>query len=134
MRSLALGGILGVVGPVNAAGWISTTPAHTFRMLLNDRPSGPAQNSIPVTVPVRSDFAYGLLRAIKSLHDQGCVLPLLSGPMTLPSSLIDSSQPIDPLPYLGRVLTLAAATALEHLSASDFASDYLLLPVGVREC
>jgi hypothetical protein len=112
MRSQVLAGILGVAGPIDAAGWITSKPPHSFRMMLNDRPSGPAQSSIPVTVPVRSDFAYGLLQVIKSLHDQGCFLPLLGVPTTLPTAVLDPSQPVDPLLYLGRVLTLAAATAL----------------------
>jgi hypothetical protein len=67
-------------------------------------------------------------------HDQGCVFAATWQPDDTSFFSHRETQPIDPLPYLGRVLTLAAATALEHLSASDFASDYLLLPVGVREC
>jgi hypothetical protein len=117
MRSQVLAGILGVAGPVNAAGWTKIKPPHSFRMILNDRPAGVAQASIPVVVPIRSDFAYGLLHAIKGLHDQGCVLPLLGGPTTLPTSVLDPSQAVDPMPYLGRSLTLAAATALVQPSS-----------------
>ena len=117
MRSQVLAGILGVAGPVDAAGWIPTKPPQIFRMVLNDRPAGAAQASIPVTVPIRSDFAYGLLQAIKALHAQGCMLPLLGAPIMLPTSVLDPTTPVDPMPYLGRVLTLAAATALAQPSS-----------------
>lgn len=112
MRSQVLAGILGVAGPINATGWIGSKPPHSFRMLQNDRPVGPAQASLPVLVPIRSDFAYGLLHVMKSLHDQGCVLPMLAGPTALPTSVLDPSRAVDPLPYLGRTLTLAAMIAM----------------------
>lgn len=112
MRSQVLASILGVAGPVNASDWITAKPAHSFRLLLNDRPAGPAQASIPVSVYIRSDFAFGLLHALKSLHDQGCMLPLLGTPNRLPTTVLDPLQAIDPMPYLGRWLILAAATAL----------------------
>ena len=73
-------------------------------------------------MPVRSDYA-GLLRdAQKTLHDRGCLLPLVSGPLALPpaGSLVSAS--LDPLDYIGRTLTLADATAL-----TDPTSDALAL-------
>src|SRR5207253_9484342 len=56
MRSQVLAGILGVAGPNPPLGWISTSTPLDFSPLVNDRPKGAAQASLPVTVPIRSDF------------------------------------------------------------------------------
>ena len=112
MRSQVLAGILGVAGPNPPLGWVGSPTPLTFTPLVNDRPAGPVQASLPVTVPVRSDYA-GLLRdAQKALHDRGCLLPLVSGPLGLPPAGAQGSATLDPLDYIGRTLTLASATAL----------------------
>jgi hypothetical protein len=112
MLSQVLAGILGVAGPNPPLGWIESMTPLSFLPLQNDRPAGAAQPTIPVTVPVRSDFIGPLRTALQGLHDQGCLVPFLSGPSYLPAAGSNSSPPADPLPYLGRVLNLAAATAL----------------------
>jgi hypothetical protein len=63
-------------------------------------------------VPVRSDFVGPLRAAQQTLHDRGCTLPLVSGPLGLPpaSSLI--SGPLEPLDYIGRTLRIASGVAL----------------------
>ncbi len=112
MRSQVLAGILGVAGPNPPLGWVTSSTALSFTPLINDRPAGPTQASLPVTIPVRSDYA-GLLRdAQTALHDRGCVLPLVSGPLALPPASLQASAVLDPLDYIGRSLTLAASTAL----------------------
>jgi hypothetical protein len=122
MLNQVLAGILGVAGPNPPLGWISSVTPLSFIPLANDRPAGPAQPSLPVTISVRSDFADPLRAALKTLHDQGCLLPLLSTPANLPMAGANATAPADPLPYIGRVLWLANGTAL-----AAPASDVLLL-------
>ncbi len=118
MRSQVLAGILGVAGPSDAAGWITNKPPLSFAMLGNDRPAGAGQAALPTVVPLRSDFLHAFLAALKTLHDQGCYLPLLGGPSALPATVLDPSVPVDPMPYLGRVLQVAAPMALVN-AATD---------------
>lgn len=112
MQSQVLAGILGVAGPNPPLGWLSTVPPLSLAPLANDRPEGPAQATIPVTVPVRSDFLAPLKSALAKLHEQGCLVPFTGGPSTLPTAQSNSVAPSDPFPYLGRVLALAATAAL----------------------
>jgi len=112
MQSQVLAGILGVAGPNPPLGWISSATPLSLVAMTNDRPSGAVQATIPVTVSVRSDFVGPLRAALQSLHDQGCLVPFLGGPLALPMSGRNMLPPADPLPYIGRVLFLAAATAL----------------------
>jgi len=107
MRSQVLAGILGVAGPVNQAGWISPKPPYAFNMLPNDRPDGTGQSTLPTVVPMRSDFVHAFLAALKTLHDEGCMLPLYAGPASLPTTVLDPTVSVDPMPYLGRTLQIA---------------------------
>jgi hypothetical protein len=52
----ALAGALGVAGPNPPLGWITNAMPLSFITLTNDRPAGPAQLGIPLTIAVRSDF------------------------------------------------------------------------------
>lgn len=114
MRAQTLAGILGVAGPNPPLGWISNAnPPLTFTTLPNDRPAGPAQSSIPLTVPIRSDFATAFQAAQTALHAQGCALPIAALPRTLPTASVPGApSAADPLPYLGRALDIVAGTAL----------------------
>jgi hypothetical protein len=113
MRSQVLAGILGVAGPNPPLGWLSSgQPVLTFVKISNDRPSGPAQPSIPLSVMVRSDFADAFKAALAVLHGQGAMLPLQNGPTTLPPATPGGAVPADALPFLGRTLDVVAATAL----------------------
>lgn len=116
MRSQVLAGILGVAGPVNQAGWVSAKPPYTFSMVPNDRPSGALQQTLPTVVPMRSDFVHAFLAAMKTLHDDGCMLPLYAGPSSLPTTVLDPSLPLDPMPYVGRVLQLAPMAFSDPMS------------------
>jgi hypothetical protein len=122
MRSQVLAGILSVAGPNPPLGWISSVPPLSLAPLTNDRPPVAAQQTLPLTVPVRSDFIGPLRAALQTLHGQGCLVPFLSGPTTLPMAGWNSTPPADPMPYLGRILLLAAATAL-----ADPTTDVLVL-------
>lgn len=125
MRSRVLAGILGVAGPTQPLDYIGSSTLLSLVPVVNDRPSGPWQAGLPVTVLVRSDFA-GLLReALEALHAQGAQLPMMAGPYALPPAGGPVATLVDPLDYLGRTLRLAAATAL-----NDAANDPLAL---VRE-
>lgn len=113
MREQALAGILGVAGPMPAQGWISTTTPLAMVSLVNDRPAGSAQPSIPVNFLVRSDFVGAVQAALKTLHATGATLPF-TGPavITLPPGTAGASLPGNILYYLGRTLTVAPQAAL----------------------
>lgn len=111
MLEQVLAGILGVAGPNPSLGWISNPPL-TLLQMTNDRPAGAAQATLPLTVPIRSDFFASLQAALKTLHDQGATLPLMSSAAVLPSGGAGATPPADLLPYLGRTLDLAAGAAL----------------------
>jgi hypothetical protein len=122
MRAQVLAGILGVAGPNPPLGWLATPPQLSFAALPNDRPEGALQPTLPLTVPVRSDFLPAVQAALARLHEQGCLVPLLAGPSVLPSAHANGAPPSDPMPYIGRVLTLAGAAA-----CSEPATDALAL-------
>jgi hypothetical protein len=113
MRAQALAGILGVAGPTEPLGWVSNDQPLSFVTLANDRPGGPAQPTLSLTFVVRSDFSSELQAALSTLHQQGCTLPLSGHPaISLPPATPGGLPPADALPYLGRTLDLATATAL----------------------
>jgi hypothetical protein len=112
MRAQMLAGILGVAGPNPPLGWVSIKPLLALVSMPNDRPDCTAQASIPLTFSVRSDFLNYLKEALKSLHDQGCVLPLIAWALPLPQAVPGVEEPVDFLPYLGRTLDIVPASAL----------------------
>lgn len=119
MREQTLAGILGVAGPSPALGFLSGQPLSMVS-IANDRPAGPWQVSLPLSVLVRSDFSAAFLSAVKSLHAQGATLPC-NGPTTLalPPGGPGSVVPSDLLLYTGRVLTLAGSAALSTTPTTD---------------
>ena len=113
MLAETLAGILGVAGPVPTLGWLSNSVSLGFAQIPNDRPAVAAQPSIPITIAIRTDFLPAFQAAMTTLHDRGVTLPLLAGPIALPSAqpgLLPTG--IDPMPYLGRTLDVVPATAL----------------------
>lgn len=112
MREQMLAGILGVAGPNPPMGWLASAPPLALILLPNDRPDGASQPSIPLAFSVRSDFAAALQQGLKTLHNQGCQLPLQSNLYPLPSAIPGAQPPDDALPYLGRTLDVVSATAL----------------------
>jgi hypothetical protein len=121
----ALAGALGVAGPNPPLGWLESALPLALVTLTNDRPGGPWQAGIPLTVTVRSDFASFLQAQLRTLHGQGCLLPMQAQPTRLPPSAPDAPAPSDPLPYLGRALDLFAGAALV-----DPATDPLAVVAG----
>jgi hypothetical protein len=113
MREQTLAGILGVAGPTQAQGFISTTTPLSMAPIANDRPAGAAQPSIPTNVSIRSDFVSSVQAAVKALHGQGATLPM-TGPsvLTLPAGGPGATMPANVLFYLGRTLNLAPQAAL----------------------
>ncbi len=111
MRSQALAGILGVAGPNPPLGWVGAAPVLSMVTLPNDRPEGPSQSLIPLTVAVRSDFGPALQQSLAALHAQGGTLPLMSAPASLPQALPGAVAPDDALPFLGRVLNIVPGAA-----------------------
>lgn len=118
MREQTLAGILGVAGPIPSLTTLQPQPLSMVS-LTNDRPLGVAQPSLPLSVQVRSDFVSRLLDALKQLHAQNATMPF-AGPtsLILPAGGPGTNLPADPLLYLGRVLSLSPAAALQA-PASD---------------
>jgi hypothetical protein len=117
MREQALAGVLGVAGPIPSLTTLQPQPLSMVSVT-NDRPAGVAQPSLPLSVLVRSDFVGGLLDALKQLHAQNATMPF-AGPtsLMLPAGGPGASLPADPLFYLGRVLALAPAAALQAVDS-----------------
>jgi hypothetical protein len=109
-RSQMLASALGIAGPSPALGTLGEQPPIAWLTLPNDRPIGPQQGSISLSLQVRADFAPALQAAIQALHDQGCALPLLSPLQVLPPAT--AAAPTDILPLIGRTIWLAPGQAL----------------------
>lgn len=122
MRQQALSGILGVAGPSTPLGWLANSQPLAMVSIANDRPSGAAQSTLPLTVLIRSDFASALKLAIAQLHQYGAMLPL-TGPsvLMLPSGGPGVAPPGNVLPYLGREIMIAPQTALANPQADAIA-------------
>jgi hypothetical protein len=126
-RSQVLASVLGVAGTNPPPGWVSTVPpALTWTSIPNDRPEGSVQPTIPTSVLIRSDFAGPLTAQLRALRAQGCLVPLLGGPVALPSAGPAAGGPVDPLPYIGRMLAFPVGAALV-----DPQTDALALVRGV---
>jgi hypothetical protein len=80
--------------------------------LMNDRPTGSTQPTIPLTFSIRSDFRDAMKAALNTIHSQGGALPLLSPPPTLPAADPTFSPPSDWLPIVGRELSVFPTVAL----------------------
>jgi len=113
MREQTLAGILGVAGPIPSLTSLQPQPLSMVSMT-NDRPTGAAQASLPLSVVVRSDFIGAVQDMLKQVHAVNATVPF-AGPtsLMLPARGPSSTLPADPLLYLGRVLTLAPSAALQ---------------------
>lgn len=124
MREQALAGILGVAGPTHALGWITNTQPLSMVAITNDRPLVTGQNTVPLTVLVRSDFVGPMQTAFKTLHNYGVTLPLTSpSVITLPvggtGSIVPSAQMV--LFYLGRAVSIAPSMGVTAPGADPIA-------------
>ncbi|HEY1426882.1 MAG TPA: hypothetical protein VGF50_09445, partial [Caulobacteraceae bacterium] len=118
-RSQMLASALGIAGPSPALGTLGEQPPIAWLTLPNDRPTGPQQGSISLSIQVRADFAPALQAAIQALHDQGCALPLASPLQVLPPAT--AAAPTDLLPLIGRTIRLAPGQALVNPDADALA-------------
>lgn len=121
LRAQMLASTLGVAGPNPPLGWEEVLPPLFFATRANDRPAGAAQAATPVHLTVRSDFAAALDSALQTVHDHGCVLPILSPVRALPRVAAGGAPPTDLLPYLGRTLDLVPSAALTDPAADPLA-------------
>lgn len=112
IRSQMLAATLGVAGPNETPGFTPTAPVLFDVQRPNDRPAGPAQASVPVQFAMRNDFAPAFDAALKTIHDVGCALPILSSSRALPAAGPGVNPPADLLPFLGRTLDLMPTAAL----------------------
>ncbi|HYM74472.1 MAG TPA: hypothetical protein VE377_00715 [Candidatus Dormibacteraeota bacterium] len=112
MRTQMLAGALGVAGTISGVNWAGGSAGVGWVTIPNDRPSGPAQGTIPLSFQTRSDFAPALRLALQGLHDQGCALPIVAPIQTLPTTA--AAMPTDFLPLLGRSFFLVPGTALQN--------------------
>src|SRR5215208_886986 len=120
LRAQVLASTLGVAGPNPPLGWEPVLPGLFFATRANDRPAGASQAAIPVTFTVRNDFAAPLDAALKTLHDSGGVLPLLTPVRALPAAS-GNTPPGDVLPFLGRTLQIVPAAALNDPAVDPIA-------------
>ena len=121
LRGQVLAAALGVAGPNPPLGWEATLPPVYLVSRANDRPEGPSQPAIPVQFVVRSDFASPLDTALTAIRDRGCSLPILAAARPLPPAAPAAQPPDDLLPYLGRVLELVPAAALNDPTTDPLA-------------
>jgi len=101
--------ILGIAGANYGPGAFAEPPPVPFVRIPNDRPSGNAQMTIPTHITIRADFLDAFQAALKSLHDVGCMLPLLSPVRALPPATPGTQTNIDYLLLLGRTLDVVPA-------------------------
>lgn len=125
MREQALAATLGVAGPNPTPGFAPTGPTLFSVQRANDRPAGPFQPTIPVQFSIRNDFAAAFDAALKTIHDSGCFLPILSNVTSLPPFVPGGSSPADLLPFLGRTLDLMPTCALNDPDADPLALAHL---------
>lgn len=114
IRTQALAAALGVAGPNPMPGLLPKSGVLFDILRPNDRPPGAAEASTPVQVAIRNDFAAAYDAARATIHDAGCILPLLGfAPAGLPPVMAGSPDPPDDLLlYLGRVMRLMPTAAL----------------------
>lgn len=131
MREQALAGILGVAGPNPPLGWISNSQPLAMTGVTNDRPAGPAQPTIPLSVLVRSDYVTAVKAAIAAVHSFGATVPFASAPvLQLPPGMPGAAPPADILGCLGRELSLAPAAALASPKTDPLA---IIRQAGIRD-
>ncbi len=132
IRSQALAAALGVAGPNPMPGLLPSRGVLFDLPRANDRPTGPAEASAPVQVAVRNDFAPAFDAARETLHQAGCMLPLLGfAPPALPPHLPGTPGGHgDLLLHLGRVLRLLPQAALRDPDTDALA---LARPEGESE-
>ena len=112
-----LSSILGVAGPGTDFPGFPTGPVLFDTILPNDRPSGTptmdaVQPSIPIEFRIRNDFAPAFKAALKTIHDAGCMLPILPPALGLPAADPMAAAPTNLLQYLGRTLQIMPNAAL----------------------
>lgn len=125
MREQVLAAALGVAGPNPTPGFSPTAPVLFSVQRANDRPGGPFQSSIPVQFSIRNDFAAPFDTALKTIHDAGCALPILSNTRSLPAAGPGINPPADLLPFLGRTLDLMPNAALNDPDVDALAVAHL---------
>lgn len=86
MRMNAIASALGVAGPAAIGAGVAGAVPVGFVDVVNDRPAGPVQPSIPPLLRVRADFHVPFLAAQQALHASGCLLPLRAPRAELPAS------------------------------------------------
>lgn len=110
LQSQVLASVLGVAGPLPAAG-LPTGPSLFFTTLANHRPPGAAQPAIPTEIRLRSDLAPGVTTVLADVAQKGAALPLIGAP----AGLVPVGATVDDdivLAAVGRQVRIVPAAAL----------------------
>lgn len=125
MRSSAIASALGVAGPPSSSLTLGGSVALGYVELVNDRPAGAVQASIPPTLSVRADFHGPLLSALASIRAAGCKLPLRAPRPALPANQSAANSTSADLAAVltatGRVLEVFPGTVLLDSSSDALA-------------
>jgi hypothetical protein len=132
LEAQMLAGALGVAGPNPPPGWSMSGPPLSLVSIANDRP-GPAAQSAPLSITVRSDFVGPLQNAIGQIHEYGGALPLWSSTGMLPPPTASADQ-ADLLALLGRVLNVVPDAAFgDPITAPVVLARVTAAPPGVYQ-
>ena len=125
-RAQMLASALGVAGATQTSLLDDEPVAVPLVSLVNDRPVGAAQPSIPPSLQIRADFAPALKAALDAVRAAGCAVPLMAQQPVL--SRVGQTAPSgdDLLRLLGRRLDLVPLTLLAD-------ADQDALAVAVRQ-
>jgi hypothetical protein len=112
LRKQMIASVLGVAGPLPAAGLPSRPVVH-FGRVANHRPAGAAQPAIPLEVRVRADLESGVGAALDEIADHGAALPVLGAPIALPELGGDAGDDVA-MAAIGRLIRVVPASALAN--------------------
>jgi hypothetical protein len=115
--------IASVLGVAPPASLLTSPSGHPLAMVsvMNDRPAGTTQATIPLTFSIRSDFRDAVKAALAAVHAQGGTLPFLSSAPTLPAPSPTFTPPKDWLPTIGRELNVMPTIAMNDPTSDSVA-------------
>ncbi len=114
LRTSALASALGLASPASLS-WQDTPPAIGLGAVVNDPASASPSLSLPMSVPMRADFALLWKTAVlPKLAASGAMLPLWASGLRLPQARSAGAAAADVMALLGRVVWVAPSAALTN--------------------